>query len=91
MMTVLRFVHFLRFVVAIPATEVHFNVRTKINVQLQVQELLAVFEDAIRKNVAGVFSDVAIDLNSLTIENQRIERRKGHQHQKNGSLNQVQI
>lgn len=77
---------------AIPAIEVHFNIRTKVNVQLQVQELLSVIEDSIRKNTGGMFSDVAIDLSSLTIENQRIIRRKSNNpNHKNDALNPVQI
>lgn len=52
--------------------EVQFNIKIKVNVQLQVSDILAVMDDAIRHNVNGAFQDTVIDPKSLSVENQRL-------------------
>ncbi len=65
---------FCRFVVGIPAMEVHFNIKTKVNVNLSAQDLLAVLDEGIRKNLGNLFDDAKVDLSSLTVENQKLPR-----------------
>lgn len=55
--------------------EVHFILKTKVDVVLQVQDLLALLENGIQKNFGGIFNDLSIDLDSIMIENEKYERK----------------
>lgn len=55
--------------------EIHFVIKTKVDVLLKVQDILSIFENGIQRNIGGVFNDLTIDVNSLTIENEQIDRK----------------
>uniref|UniRef100_A0A914V894 SEA domain-containing protein n=1 Tax=Plectus sambesii TaxID=2011161 RepID=A0A914V894_9BILA len=58
-----------RFIVEVPALEVQFNIKTKVDVDLNVLDLLTIIRDSVR---GKGFADATVDLASLTLEDQRL-------------------
>ena len=59
----------IRFIVEVPALEVQFNIKTKVDVDLNVLDLLTIIRDSVR---GKGFADATVDLASLTLEDQRL-------------------
>lgn len=53
----------------VPALEVQFNIKTKVDVDMNVIDLLTIIRDSVK---GKGFADATVDLTSLTLEGQSL-------------------